>query len=109
MVMKVRNQKGEKHSGVIPWFLCRDQRFDWEDRMKKNNTVILDIYKCPEFTQFRGTFDSVLQDLYSRGVGTSSKLAEVITTDLEDCLWSEGVLGSDTPKKLLDTRLLISS
>ena len=71
--------------------------------MKTNNIDVLDIYKCQEFAVFRGTFDSVLKDLHSSGVSISTKQAEVISTDLEDRLWSEGVLGSDTPQKLLDT------
>ena len=104
MIMEVRNQKGQPYSGTTLYGLCAGiQRFVRDDRIKSNNFEALDIYKGPEFAVFRGAFDCVLKDLHSMGVGTATKQAEVITSDIEDRLWSEGVLGSDTPQKLLDT------
>ena len=101
MIMEVRNQKGQ------PYWLCAGiQGFVQDDRIKSNNVEALDIYKGPEFAVSRGTFDSVLKDLHSMGVSTTNKQAKVITSDIEDRLWSEGVLGTDNPQKLLDTLII---
>lgn len=45
----------------------------------------------------------MLKDLHKKGIGATKKQAGVITDETEERLWSENVLGSDTPQKLLDT------
>ena len=71
--------------------------------MKDNCKVLVDIYKDPLFAYFRGVFDSVLKELHQQGIRIYKKQAEVISPEVEERLWNEGVLGDDTPKKLLDT------
>ena len=98
-IMEVRNQKGELYNGGTLYGLCAGiQRYIREDRVS-NGGMPVDIYKDPCFSKFRCVFDSVLKDLCSKGVGV---VAEVISEELEDCLWVEGLL-DDTPSKLLDT------
>ena len=59
-------------------------------------------YKDSSFAYFRSIFDSVLKDLHKKGIGVTKKQAEVIPDEIEERLWSEGILGSDTPQQLLD-------
>uniref|UniRef100_A0A1X7V9A0 ZMYM2-like/QRICH1 C-terminal domain-containing protein n=1 Tax=Amphimedon queenslandica TaxID=400682 RepID=A0A1X7V9A0_AMPQE len=65
------------------------------------------MYKDQQFALFRSTYYSVLRDQHSKGVGAAKKQAEVITFDLEEELWSHGVLGNSDPYKLLDTLVLL--
>ena len=104
LVMEVRNQNGLPYNGSTLYGLCAGvQRFVRDKRTQCNDKEPLDIYKSPEFAVFRRALDSVLKDLHSRGIGVGKKQAEVISCDLEDRLWKEGVLGDDNPEKLIDT------
>ena len=47
--------------------------------------------------------DSKLKDLHSKGIGTTTKQADVISSDLEEQLWEQNILGDDSPEKLLHT------
>ena len=49
----------------------------------------------------------MLKDLRRRGIGIAKKRAEVISEELEEKLWSEGVLGDDTPEKLINTLVFV--
>ena len=104
-VAEVRNKNGEHyHSGTLYSICAGLQRYIREKRMKDNCKVPADIYKDPLFfAYFRGVFDSVLKELHQQGIGIYKKQAEVISPEVEERLWNEGVLGDDTPKKLLDT------
>ena len=44
----------------------------------------------------------LLKDLSIRGFGLDKKSAEVISAEEVDIIWCKGILGRDTPKKLLD-------
>ena len=65
--------------------------------MISGNTEVLDIFKDQQFAVFRCTFDSVLKDMHSKGVGTVKKQVEVISFELEEQLLSQGVLGDSDP------------
>ena len=103
-VIEIRNMNGEHyHSGTLysicdglQWYIC-------EKQMKDNCKVPVHIYKDPLFAYFRVVFDSVLKELHQQGIGIYKKQAEVISLEVEEHLWNEGVLGDDTSKKLLDT------
>ena len=43
--------------------------------------------------------------LSREGVGTKKKQAEIITEAEEELLWVKGVLGDETPQRLLDTTM----
>lgn len=55
------------------------------------------------FVQIRNTLDYIMKERTSAGIGTSKKKAEIITEGEEDDMWTKGVLGMETPKRLLDT------
>ena len=55
------------------------------------------------FQGLRSVLDSKMKELSSRGLGLDKKRAEVISAEQEDIMWCEGILGRDTPQKLLDT------
>ena len=74
-----------------------------EKRMKDNCKVPVDIFKDPLFAYFRGVFDSVLKESHPQGIGIYKKQVEVISPEVEEHLWNEGILDDDTPKKFLDT------
>ena len=102
-VFEVRTQKGEEYSGESLYGLCSGiQRYIRGKRSDRNDEPI-DIYKDPYLAHFRSSFDAVLKDLHSRGIGTVKKQASVITKDVENQLWLQNILGDDTPSKLLDT------
>ena len=97
--IEARNHNGEYYSGGI----CAGiQRHIREKRIESNGQAI-DIYKDPDFAYFRKAFDSTLKCLHRQGIGTSRKQAKVISEDLEERLWTENVLGDDTPERLLNT------
>ena len=102
--MEVRNQNGLPYSGTTLYGLCAGlQRFVREKRVTSNDKHPLDIYKDPNFAVFRGAFDSVLKELHKNGIRNDKKQVEVISCELENRLWNEGILGDNTPEKLLDT------
>uniref|UniRef100_A0A1X7UMI5 ZMYM2-like/QRICH1 C-terminal domain-containing protein n=1 Tax=Amphimedon queenslandica TaxID=400682 RepID=A0A1X7UMI5_AMPQE len=59
--------------------------------------------KDPEFAGLRGVRDRVAKELWSAGIGVADKHTEGISYDEEQLLWSEGVLGFDNPRMLLNT------
>ena len=59
------------------------------------------------FKEIRFTLDNVMKMRTSLGVGISVKKADIITKMDEDILWSKGVLGTDSPEKLLFTVLYV--
>ena len=63
--------------------------------------------KNPEFAGLRGVRDRVAKELWSAGIGVADKHNEGISYDEEQLLWSEGVLGLDYPRTLLNTVFFI--
>ena len=57
--------------------------------------------KC--FEGMRKVVDAKMKELSSKGLGIDKKTADVITEDQEEVMWKKGILGTDTPQKLLDT------
>ena len=102
-IMEVRNHNGDPYTGGTLYAICSGiQRFVREERTVSQGEQV-DIYKDPKFSFFRSTFDSVLKDLHQKGIGNTKKQAEVISFELEEEMWHNGLLGSDEPQKLLDT------
>ena len=102
-VIEARNRKRGAYIPSSLYSLCTGiQRFVRNESVKIGGPT-LDIYKDPGFVLFRNVLDSTLKELHSCGVGNTKKQAKVISEDIEERLWHENVLGSDTPEKLLDT------
>lgn len=104
-LLECRNQQGEYYTGTTLYSLCAGvQRFIREERAKVSSQKDhLDIYSDPKFAYFRSVLNSILKELHQKGIGTSKKQAEVVSTEMEEQLWEQGILGDDTPQKLLDT------
>ncbi len=67
----------------------------------------VNFFKDTAFTGFRRTMDGEMKRLRSLGLGTKKKRAEPITVDEEATLWNLQLLGSHTPKVLLDTMVFM--
>ena len=55
------------------------------------------------FGDFRGTLDAEMKRLHGKGLGTTTKQAEPISSDDESLLWSSGQFGSHNAQALLNT------
>ena len=44
-----------------------------------------------------------MKESAAQGLGSLVRQAQIITEEMENTLWSKNILGSDTPKKLLNT------
>ena len=53
------------------------------------------------------TLDRRVKDLASQGVWVKRKQAKVISEEGEEKMWTSGVLGEDTPPKMIDTLLFV--
>ena len=56
----------------------------------------------PAFKSLRCTCDRLYRQLRSKGIGLNPKQAQIITTEEENKLWESGVLGTDSPRALLN-------
>ena len=56
----------------------------------------------PEFVKLRNVIDNTMKERYAMGLGVK-KSAEVISMQCESKMFDEGVLGEDSPEKLLKT------
>ena len=63
----------------------------------------IDIFKDHEFSQFRSSLDAEMKRLQSKGVGSVHKQAEPFTTEEEELLWGNKILGDHSPEALLNT------
>ena len=63
----------------------------------------IDIFKDHEFSQFRSSLDAEMKRLQSKGVGPVHKQAEPFTTEEEELLWGNKILGDHSPEALLNT------
>ena len=61
----------------------------------------------PEFEDVRAVLDNVMKEHTAANIGVTKRQAEVITYDIENRMWEEGVLGEDSPQKLHDTVLFL--
>lgn len=57
----------------------------------------------PAFNKMKRVLDAKMKELSKKGLGINRKQADVITTHQENLLWEKGILGTDTPQKLLQT------
>lgn len=97
-VVEVRKENGDPYPGETLRGMIHMLQLHLESTCGK-------VYRflSEDFLQIRNTLDTMMKKLKQRGVGADVKQAEVITLDEEEMLWNEGILGSETPTKLLRT------
>lgn len=58
-----------------------------------------------EFNTMREVLDPKMKSLSKQGIGLTRRQADIISIDQENIMWQKGMLGTDSPKRLLDTLL----
>ena len=80
---------------VCVQFYLETQGFSWK------------ILEDDRFKELKFTLDNLMKAHTSQGLGVSVRKADIISKTDEDILWNSGVLGSNTPEKLLYTVLYL--
>ncbi|ESO98027.1 hypothetical protein LOTGIDRAFT_174465 [Lottia gigantea] len=76
----------------------------------KANGSPLNIFEDRDFLQTKTPLDAVMKERSAVGLCASNrKSADIITIDEENTLWQMGLLGTDNPKKLLNTVLYLTA
>jgi len=61
----------------------------------------------PKFVPVQSTLDAVIKRSASQGLSLQSKQARVISEEMENVLWSRGLLGDKSPTTLLNTMVFV--
>ncbi|XP_031549389.1 zinc finger MYM-type protein 3-like [Actinia tenebrosa] len=104
-VLEVRKKKtpGECYPpNTLYQICCGIQRF-----LKENGKQEFKLFTDTSFKLFQDALDSEMKRLTSKGVGVQIKQAEAFSEEQEEKLWSSHVLGSHSPKVLLDTMVFL--
>ena len=100
-VMETRKENGEQYPPrTLFQLMCGLLRYM---RDKKNDAFNILDEKNPDFVPLKKVMDSHFKQLHNDGIGTRQSQSEVISYEEEDLLWTRGVMGLDTPKKLVRT------
>ena len=97
--IEVRRKDGSEYPpATIHMLLCGLQRI-----MRRESDRPFEIFAKDDvrFRNFRGTMESVFQQLHKKGVGAVVKHASVITVDEENHIWQQGIIGDHSPTALL--------
>ena len=104
-IVEARKQDGQHYppstiqsllSGILRYM--REQHADTPDfSVKKTNY---------HFRVLRGTMESTFSELRKKGIGAEVKHTPIITKEEEDLLWEANVMGTDSPRQLLNSFLL---
>ncbi|XP_071114617.1 uncharacterized protein KIAA1958-like [Haliotis cracherodii] len=97
-LVEVRNQKGEEYRGNTLYELIASLQY-----YLRRHDVEINVYESPYFKGMRNVLDARMKSLAKQGIGIEKRQANVVSVDQEDILWEKGMLGEDTPQKLLDT------
>ncbi|XP_048239442.1 uncharacterized protein KIAA1958-like [Haliotis rufescens] len=97
-LVEVRNQKGEEYRVNTLYELIASLQY-----YLRRHDVEINVYESPYFKGMRNVLDARMKSLAKQGIGIEKRQANVVSDDQEDILWEKGMLGEDTPQKLLDT------
>ena len=99
LAMEVCKKDGSKYPpSTIHLILCGLQRI-----MHRSSDAPFNIFnkKDIQFHGFRGTMETVFQQLHSEGVGVKRNHAEVISKEEEELLWEGQIIGCHLPRALI--------
>ena len=97
-VLEVRKMNGSEYPpNTLHHIVCGMRHLQTTSRHE------IDIFKDHEFSQFRSSLDAEMKRLQSKGVGSVHKQAEPFTTEEEELLWENKILGDHSPEALLNT------
>jgi len=103
-ILEVRKKDGSEFSpDTLHHLCCGIQRF-----LRLNGHPALDIFKDSRLTDFRSSLDSEMKRLQSLGIGSKKKQSEPLTTEDEEKLWEEGLLGEHSPQTRLNTIIFMN-
>ena len=98
-VLEVRNEKGGNYPADTLYELCTSLQKVVNDRGNR----VVSFFSFYEFQTFKDVLDSEMKRLRKLGFGVVRRQAQALSNNEEEQLWSSGVLGSSTPKQLLNT------
>ena len=93
-----QEKTGELPPNSLHHICCGIMRY-----LRTNGQPSIDFYTDSNFADFKATLDSEMKRLQSKGVGSKTKQADILSVDEEELLWEGGYLGDSTPQSLLDT------
>ena len=97
-VVEVRKSDGDLYPPNSVYQIC----CGLSRALKSANRININIFNSPKFHQFRETLDACMKDLKASG-NFAIRQAETITEEIEDLLWSKGLLDDSIPQSLFDT------
>ena len=98
-ILEVRKKTGEVFPpNSLHHICCGIIRF-----LRTNGQPSIDLFADSDFANFKATLDSKMKMLQSKGVGSKTKQAEILSVDEEELLRKGVFLGDSTPQSLLDT------
>ena len=74
--------------------------------MRKNGKSV-NFLEDEVFAKMRSVLDAKMKQLSRQGLGIEKNQADVITTEIEEILWSKGILGCSNPRTLLNTMVYL--
>ena len=104
--MEVRKKDGSKYPpSTIHLILCGLQTI-----MHRSSDSLFNVLdkKDVRFRGFRGTMETVFQQLHSEGVGVKRNHAQVISKEEEELLWVRQILGCHSPRAVVRAMIFLN-
>ena len=71
------------------------------------NKIMWKLIDDPEFCDMKIVLDNVMQEHTAMNVGVVKRQAQVISYEVENCMWQSNILGEDTPNRLRNSILFL--
>ena len=102
-ILEVRNEAGDRYkSATLKQMVAMIQHF-YNKKLNKGWSIFKD--QC--FQSTRNSLDISMKQSREEGVDRRKRKASTIEREHEETLWEKNLLGSDTPKKLIDTLVFL--